>query len=356
MLKVKSIKQYASKKILAFDDAVKLIAKIKLKGNTVGLCHGGFDLVHPGHVKHFESAKRLCDVLFVSVTSDRFVESRKGLNRPIYPAELRVYMIAGIEYVDYVVISDFKRGVDVINRLKSSYYIKGPDFINKATPGITAEREAIANVGGEIKYTNDPKLSTTEIIDYRKSKISNKSILLVIDRDGTIIKNNDFLGKNKNWINEIEFNEDVISLLSYLQTKCKTTKLIITNQAGVARRFFDCKRVNELNNHIDSELVLKGIKIDNWQYCPFVDSLYASKHPELDLDPKYVKSRTRRKPDKAMLLDGLKELKKDIKQFDKIIVIGDRQEDKDLADNLNAQFVDVNNKNYEKLLKEVKNI
>ena len=57
-----------------------------------------------------------------------------------------------------------------------------------------------------------------------------------------------------------------------------------------------------------------------------------------------------------MLLDGLKELKKDINQFDKIIVIGDRQEDKELADNLDAQFIDVNNKKYEELLKEVKNI
>lgn len=143
---------------------------LKKQGKTVGLCHGGFDLLHPGHVKHFESAKKLCDVLIVSVTSDRFVEGRKGAGRPIYPDKLRAYMIANLRMVDYVVITDFKLGVDVINALKPSLYIKGPDFTAKQTPGITAEREAIISVGGKMVYTNDPKLSTTAIIEYtRKS-------------------------------------------------------------------------------------------------------------------------------------------------------------------------------------------
>lgn len=196
MIKIES-DIYASKKVIDYNTAIKKIADLKSKGKTIGLCHGGFDLLHPGHIKHFESAKKLCDILFVSVTSDRFVEERKGSGRPVYTDKLRAYSIACIEFVDFVIISNFKTGVEVIQKLKPSYYIKGPDFINKDTPGITAEREAIKSVNGEMRYTNDPNLSTTEIIGYIK-EIDRKKILVGIDRDGTLIEDIGFLGKKKN--------------------------------------------------------------------------------------------------------------------------------------------------------------
>jgi len=167
-------RSFTSKKILNYPEAEKTITELKKKGKKVGLCHGGFDLLHPGHMKHFESAKKLCDVLFVSLTSDRFVAGRKGSGRPVLSEQLRAYSAACIEFVDYVVISDFEKGVEVLKRLKPSFYIKGPDFINKTTPGITAEREAIASVGGEMRYTDDPNFSTTEIIRYIKEELDRK--------------------------------------------------------------------------------------------------------------------------------------------------------------------------------------
>src|SRR3989344_8992469 len=110
MLKVEAVDQYTSDKIVAFKGAIKLIERLKKSGKTVGLCHGGFDILHPGHVKHFESAKKICDVLFVSVTSNRFVAGRKGSERPIFTEQLRAYSIACLEMVDYVVIADFEKG------------------------------------------------------------------------------------------------------------------------------------------------------------------------------------------------------------------------------------------------------
>ena len=108
---------YASNKILDTNEAKRKISEIKSKNKTVGLCHGGFDLLHSGHIKHFESAKKICDYLFVSVTSDRFVSLLKGKVRPIFPDKLRAYSIASIQFVDYVLIADFKLGVEVINIL-----------------------------------------------------------------------------------------------------------------------------------------------------------------------------------------------------------------------------------------------
>ena len=171
MLKINNIEAYKSEKVLMFDGAITLISKLKSQGKKVGLCHGGFDLLHAGHVKHFESAKKLCDVLLVSITSDKFVSKRKGLGRPIFNDKLRAYITASIEYVDYVVIADFNTGIEVIEALKPSFYIKGPDYTKETHSEIEAEREAIRNVGGEIRYTDDPKLSTTEIIKYIKEEI-----------------------------------------------------------------------------------------------------------------------------------------------------------------------------------------
>lgn len=353
MLDVSSLEEYSSDKILGYSQAIKLIQKLRSENKTVGLCHGGFDLLHPGHIKHFESAKGLCDILVVSVTSDKFVSGRKGSGRPIFTDKLRAYMVANVKCVDFVVISDFERGVEVINLLKPSFYIKGPDFINKTTPGITAEREAIRNTSGEMRYTNDPKLGSTEIMEYIKNNVQAKSILVCIDRDGTLVKNNDFLGKNENWVNEIEFNEDVLSFLSFLQTKYKTTKVVVTNQAGVARRLFNCKRVSEVNQHIASRLLSRGIKIDSWQYCPFVDSLHASKHPEIDWNRDYVQESTKRKPGTGMVLDSLKELNAKISDFDEVLVIGDREEDSGLAKSLKAKFIDAASKKYSDMVKSV---
>lgn len=166
MLEIQSADSFNSDKVISYPEAIRIIKQAKEAGNTVGLCHGGFDLLHPGHVQHINSARKLCDVLIVSLTSDRFVRSRKGDNRPIYDEKLRTYMIANLTCVDHVVISDFNTGIEVINSLQPTYYIKGPDYIDKNHDEINNEKEAISAVGGEMRYTNDPKLSTTHIIRY----------------------------------------------------------------------------------------------------------------------------------------------------------------------------------------------
>ena len=172
MLKLKDLESYTSRKIVYFNESPLLISKLKKRGKTIGLCHGGFDLLHPGHVKHFESSKKLCDVLIVSITSDKFVSSRKGDGRPIFTDKLRAYMVANLEVVDYVIITNFKLGTEVIKALKPDIYIKGPDFINKTTPGITNEKKIIKIMGGKIEYTHDPKLGTTGVIDYIKPLVT----------------------------------------------------------------------------------------------------------------------------------------------------------------------------------------
>lgn len=355
MLDVYSTELFNSKKILSYPKAKKQISSFKKNGKKVGLCHGGFDLLHPGHMKHFEAAKKLCDILFVSITTDRYVSKRKNTGRPIYTEKLRAYSIASVEHVDHVVISDFKLASEIISSLQPTYYIKGPDFIHKTTPGITAERKAIKQAGGEIKYTTEPVLSTTKIIDYIKDNINRERILLVIDRDGTLINKNVFLGKEKDWKKKLTLKKSVVDVISNIQTKSNAVALVITNQAGVARGYFDCCRVEEINKHLDSLLKKNHIKINNWQYCPDVDKEYADKTP-IDFKKEFIKKKTRRKPSIDMVSDSLKELKMKPEDFNKIIVFGDRHEDEGIAKNLKADYIDVNNKKYDDLISEYNKI
>lgn len=150
---------------LKLQELKKVIGNLKKEGKTVGLCCGGYDLLHAGHIMHFNSAKKLCDVLVAAVTCDKFVNKRKGPYRPIFNEEQRAYMVSNIKAVDFTVISPYKTAVELIKIFKPDYYIKGPDYINKDTPGIAVEREAMRSIGGEILYTKDEKLSTTDIIN-----------------------------------------------------------------------------------------------------------------------------------------------------------------------------------------------
>jgi len=352
MLNVKSIDAYKSNKILTLTQAKTVIAKFRQQHKKVGLCHGGYDLLHPGHIKHFESAKKLCDVLFISVTSDRFVSERKGTGRPIFHEKLRAYSIASLESVDYVVINGFKRATQVITRLKPSYYIKGPDFIHKTTPGITEERATIKNVGGQIKYTRDPSMSTTKIIEYIQQNVHREALLLVVDRDGTLVEEQEFLGKDKHWKNQVRLNKNVVDFLSFIQTKFNTVLLVVTNQAGVARGYFNCKRIEEVNAYIDNLLQKNHVTIHHWEYCPDVDKNYAEKTTTIRFKEEFTKVKTRRKPCSDMVVDGLKTLRKNLKDFHTIIVIGDRHEDKGLAKTLNVPYIDVKGKRYDELIKE----
>ncbi len=85
-------------------------------GQTVIQAHGTFDLLHLGHVRHLEAARKLGDVLIVTVTADRFVN--KGPGRPVFNAELRAEMLATLEYVDWVAINDAADAVSAIERIR----------------------------------------------------------------------------------------------------------------------------------------------------------------------------------------------------------------------------------------------
>jgi cytidyltransferase-like protein len=137
-----------------------------LKNKKFSLVHGVFDVLHVGHKRHFESAKKLTNILVVSLTSDRFV--RKGPGRPFFNQLLRTEMVSSFDCVSYVYLNDSETPIDLIKELKPRYYCKGQDYMNFSddiTGNIKKESEAVKKIGGKIHFTTDIQFSSSKLIN-----------------------------------------------------------------------------------------------------------------------------------------------------------------------------------------------
>ena len=141
--------------------------KIKFfKKKKIGLCHGVFDILHYGHIKHFEEAKKYCDILIVSLTTDKYV--RKGNGRPYFNEKIRVNTLASLNVVDYVVISKFPTAVEIISAIKPNFYFKDKEykiFKDDITGNIDKEVRVLKKHKGKIIFTNQKNFSSSNIIN-----------------------------------------------------------------------------------------------------------------------------------------------------------------------------------------------
>jgi len=166
----------SNKKIFTlFDLSQKLVNKKKKV-----LCHGVFDLLHVGHIKHLEKAKQLGDILVVTVTSDKFVN--KGPGRPVFNQYLRAEAIAAIDVVDYVAINDSQTAIKPIRLLKPNIYCKGKDYKNSkddVSGEITNELKELKEAKGKIFFTDELTFSSSKLINKSTDFFSNsqKSII-----------------------------------------------------------------------------------------------------------------------------------------------------------------------------------
>ena len=95
-----------SQKVISIKKLKKIVGDIPREKKVI-LCHGNFDVVHPGHVRHLTYAKTKADILAVSITADKFIE--KGMYRPFVPENLRALNLAAFQMVDYVIIDNQKK-------------------------------------------------------------------------------------------------------------------------------------------------------------------------------------------------------------------------------------------------------
>ncbi len=134
----------------------------------VVLAHGCFDLLHVGHIRHLEEAKRQGDQLVVSVTADRYVA--KGAGRPHFATAERVEALKALSCVDEVVVSDAPDAVEVIERIKPAVYVKGLDYaaIDGHDKALMRELDAVKQHGGRLYITESAKWSSSRLLNAEK--------------------------------------------------------------------------------------------------------------------------------------------------------------------------------------------
>ena len=153
-------------KVRSLQEVALILEQLRCSGKRVVHCHGTFDLLHLGHVRHLEAASLLGDCLIVTVTADSFVN--KGPGRPVFDSEARAEMLASLQFVDWVVINEAADAVNAISRLRPDVYVKGQDYQDQesdVTGKIVLERQAVEEHGGVIHFTEEVTFSSTELIN-----------------------------------------------------------------------------------------------------------------------------------------------------------------------------------------------
>ena len=155
----------------AFKEEIK--PRLRSEGKTIALCHGVFDLVHPGHIIHLEQAKAMADVLVVSITASNYV--RKGPGRPYFDDEMRMKFLSALECVDYVMLSEGYTVDDIVKNVEPDIYVKGQEYARASddlTGKIQEEKELVERHGGKLGFTTGQVFSSTKLINTAMSGLS----------------------------------------------------------------------------------------------------------------------------------------------------------------------------------------
>ncbi len=152
------------RKIVELGELLSAVEVSRAAGKRIVQCHGCFDIVHPGHIRYLEFARRHGDVLIVSLTGDSDVS--KGAERPYIPQALRAENLAALMFVDFVYIDPKPTAEEILARVRPDVYVKGREYEHSTAPGFLAEKVVVEGYGGRIIFSSgEIVFSSTELID-----------------------------------------------------------------------------------------------------------------------------------------------------------------------------------------------
>ena len=148
-------------KIVPLEILCGMLAAARARGKSIVLANGIFDLLHVGHVRYLEAAKREGDVLVVGINSDSSARQLRGPGRPVMDERGRAQLVAALAAVDSVVIFNETNVEALLEALRPDVHAKGTDY----TPESVPERAVSARLGIRVAIVGDPKQhSTTELL------------------------------------------------------------------------------------------------------------------------------------------------------------------------------------------------
>ena len=152
-------------KIKTISELNPILKKERVSGKKIVLGHGVFDFLHYGHVFYLWQAKRLGDILIVSVLADKFVT--KGNNRPVFDEMTRAGFIASMESVDYVVLCQNFGPWEIISGIRPDIYSKGEDSkpqLKDPKSGLNKDKKILKSVGGTLKFTKELPMHSSDVL------------------------------------------------------------------------------------------------------------------------------------------------------------------------------------------------
>mgnify|MGYP001569374064 CR=1 FL=1 len=149
-------------KITTLQKLIPIVETLKKQNKRIVTTNGVFDIIHLGHVKYLEQAKKLGDVLIVGVNTDSSVKLNKGDERPINDEKSRIGVLAGFESVDYVFPFNEKTPIKWLEKLKPDFHVKAGDYKMHQI----VEKYVVEKNNGKVKIVRTEKsYSTTGLIN-----------------------------------------------------------------------------------------------------------------------------------------------------------------------------------------------
>jgi bifunctional ADP-heptose synthase (sugar kinase/adenylyltransferase) len=180
---LESLTQRIKHKIKTAHEIRELIGPMPRREQVI-MCHGVFDVVHPGHVRHLLYAKSKAPILIASITADRHIT--KGTHRPHVPQDLRAVNLAAFEMIDYVLIDANPTPIENLKIIQPDYLAKGYEYTANGLPPATSEEaETVRAYGGDILFTpGDIVYSSTQLLKVTAPSLKLEKLQTVMERNG----------------------------------------------------------------------------------------------------------------------------------------------------------------------------
>lgn len=259
-------------KIYKLEDLVDTLQKENGQGKKIGLTNGTFDLLHAGHVIYLETAKKMCDILIVSLNTDASVKKYKDKRRPIVSQTDRAFVVAAIESVDFVTFHSERRMKKTLELLRPNYYIKGGDY----THSRLTSSSVLKKWGGEVEilpYVQGK--STSNILNdilkaydvtpimLKNNTVKEKTKAVILDRDGVINEEVEYLHESE------KFRFTKYALLGLRQIQDMGFKIVIaTTQAGIGLGYFTKEDFFNVNKVMLNGFRNHGVVASKVYFCP----------------------------------------------------------------------------------------